>query len=158
MRPLLKRYPTRLETGSGMLFPSTWPDDIATTSTNHSAAAWHRSPMFFPEFLTPASNSDAAPPPSRPLLDRARRLELKGRERAHFSFSRCPVVFYRRYWLSIFNVSITVAAAVGYDRITRALEESATELVKLQGSEERRGRVRGDARSMIHEGQSTWKI
>ena len=68
MRPLLKRYPTRLKTGSGMLFPSTWPDDIATTSTNRSAAAWHRSPMFFPEFLTPASNSDAAaePPAARP--------------------------------------------------------------------------------------------
>ena len=63
-------------------------------------------------------------------------------------------MFYRRYWLSIFNVSITVAAAaVGYDRITRALEEAATELVKLQGSEERRRRVRGDARSMVHKGQ-----
>ena len=53
-----------------MLFPSTWPDDIATWSTTKPASL---TPMFFPEFLTPASNSDAAA-----RCSAARRLELKG--------------------------------------------------------------------------------
>ena len=76
---------------------------------------------------------------ARPLLCRETVGHKEKGKGVHFRFVRCPVVFYRRYWLSIFNVSITVAAAVGYDRITRAQEEAATELVKLQGSGEKKG-------------------
>ena len=75
---------------------------------------------------------------ARPLLCRETVGHKEKGKGVHLRFVRCPVVFYRRYWLSIFNVSITVAA-VGYDRITRAQEEAATELVKLQGSGEKKG-------------------
>ena len=100
-------------------------------------------------YQTSLSHSDVFPRVFDPRQQFRRRRPLLCRETVghkgkgkgvHFRFVRCPVVFYRRYWLSIFNVSITVAA-VGYDRITRAEEEeeAATELVKLQSSGEKKG-------------------